>query len=72
MVSKSTCLVCNGAHLHPGQIQSTGKIHFRPSGAKFLTLKTADVAVQASVCLDCGAIQLSADADKVRDLLRSD
>jgi hypothetical protein len=72
MPRNDRCAVCTGTNLHPGQIQSTGKTYFRPSDAKFLTLKTADIAVHATVCLDCGAIQLSSDPDRVRELLRSD
>jgi hypothetical protein len=54
--------------LEPGSLSATGRIHFRPEGAKFLKLKTANVEVAASLCTDCGNLALTADAEKAKAL----
>lgn len=69
MNAETTCLRCGGANLESGAIRSTGAMHFRPQGAKFLKLKTADVDVEARLCLDCGTISLSCDVQKVKSLI---
>jgi hypothetical protein len=54
--------------MEPGSLGSTGKIHFRPEGAKFLKLKTANVDVAASLCMDCGNVALTGDTEKAKSL----
>jgi ferredoxin-like protein FixX len=49
-------------------MHSTGKLSFRPDDAKFLKLKTANVDVDACLCLDCGSVRLMADTEKVKEL----
>jgi predicted nucleic-acid-binding Zn-ribbon protein len=63
------CPICNSTNVEPGTIRSTGKLHFRPEHAKFLKLKTANSAVKALLCLDCGHISLTSDAEKVKALM---
>jgi hypothetical protein len=41
---------------------------FRPEDARFLKLKTANVTVEACLCLDCGSVFLKADPKKVKEL----
>jgi hypothetical protein len=55
--------------MESGSLGSTGKIHFRPEGAKFLKLKTANVDVAASLCMDCGHVALAGDKEKVQALM---
>ncbi len=62
------CYRCGGERLEPGQMQSTGKIYFRPENAKFLTMKSANIPVNANICLDCGAIELVAEVEKAQML----
>ncbi len=62
------CPICNSTNLAPGVIRSTGQLHFRPEHAKFLKLKTANTEVKAHLCLDCGHISLTSDAEKVKAL----
>jgi predicted nucleic-acid-binding Zn-ribbon protein len=31
------CPICNSTNVEPGVIRSTGKLHFRPTHAKFLS-----------------------------------
>jgi predicted nucleic-acid-binding Zn-ribbon protein len=54
MNTLQTCPNCNSTNMESGTLGSTGKIHFRPEDAKFLKLKTANVDVAASLCMDCG------------------
>lgn len=62
------CPSCQSENLEPGEIQSTGKIYFKPANTKFLTLKTSNVQVKANICLDCGNIMLIGDIEKTKDL----
>jgi hypothetical protein len=55
--------------MESGTLGSTGKIHFRPEGVKFLKLKTANVDVAASLCMDCGHVTLVGDKEKVQALM---
>jgi len=63
------CSICNSTNMEPGTILSTGKLHFRPEHARFLKLKTANVEVTAHLCLDCGHISLTGDAERVKGLV---
>jgi len=62
------CPNCNSTNMEPGTLGSTGKIHFRPEDAKFLKLKTANVDVAASLCMDCGYLVLTGDTEKTKAL----
>lgn len=63
------CLRCGTPHLEPGAIQSTGRLYFRPANSRFWTFKTADVPVQANLCLECGALELVGDMKKAEALI---
>jgi hypothetical protein len=52
-----------------GTINATGRVHFRPGDAKFLKLETANVDVEALVCMDCGHLALTADTAKLKSLI---
>ena len=64
----TTCPSCNSTNVTAGTLHSTGRVTFRPQDAKFLKLKTANVEVDACLCLDCGRVSLKADARKAREL----
>lgn len=66
-----TCVYCGSNQLADGSVQSTGVVHFRPVGAKFLSFRTADVAVQSRMCLQCGAIHMRGDVEKLREIRTS-
>jgi hypothetical protein len=63
------CIRCGGTRLEPGAIQSTGRIYFRPVNSSFWSLRTADVPVEANVCLDCGTVEMVAEVKKVEALV---
>lgn len=68
MSTREQCPYCGGDNLQPGGIQSTGKLYFRPSNAKFFTFETGDVSIRAELCMDCGAIGLVGDVRKAGSL----
>ena len=63
------CPICSSTKLESGSILSTGRLYFRPERARFLKLKTANTEVKAHLCLDCGHIALTGDAEKVKGLV---
>lgn len=67
-MSEHTCPSCGSSGLVKGALQSTGAIRFRPMNARFLTFRTADIAVQAAMCPGCGAIALHGDVEKMEHL----
>jgi ribosomal protein S27AE len=69
MSYENKCARCGGINLEPGHLHTTGRVHFRPSHAKFLTLHTADVELKAEVCTDCGHVQMVADTKKLATIL---
>jgi hypothetical protein len=71
MPTEKKCLRCGGTQLQPGKIKSTGKIWFKPEKTKFLTLKTSNVDMHASLCLDCGTIDLAGDPGKAKALTKA-
>jgi predicted nucleic-acid-binding Zn-ribbon protein len=68
MNKQQICPNCNSTNMESGTISSTGKIHFHPEGAKFFKLKTANVDVAASLCMDCGHLALTGDTEKTKAL----
>lgn len=68
MTQSCKCLCCNSTHTAKGSLQATGTTSFRPDDAKFFKLSTANVEIHAYLCLDCGAVSLMADAEKVKGL----
>lgn len=68
MAIEKKCLRCGSPRLEPGLLQGPNSVCFRPENAKFMTLQTGDVSVGASICLDCGLIELSGDFQKAESL----
>ncbi|HKQ46574.1 MAG TPA: hypothetical protein VJZ71_00720 [Phycisphaerae bacterium] len=64
-MSFSTCPYCKAAGLIEGTLQSTGTLHFRPGGVKFLTFRTADIGVSSFMCPDCGGITIKGNTQKL-------
>ena len=70
MTEKTKCIRCGSTQLASGWAQSTGKMYFRPDKVNFFALKTADLAVTAAMCLDCGTIELVGDINKAQSLIK--
>ncbi len=70
-MSQDACPSCGKPALVRGALQSTGSVRFRPFQAKFLTFRTADIAIQAHMCASCGCVVLLGDAHKLEQLKSS-
>jgi predicted nucleic-acid-binding Zn-ribbon protein len=68
MDSSVKCLNCGGTEMASGSLHSTGRTHFRPSDAKFLKLKTANIELLANMCLNCGSVNLVGDVEKAKQV----
>ena len=62
------CPSCEQNKLVQGTIESSGKVHFRPVTAKFLSLRTAYVKVRAHMCASCGFIAMVGDTEKLQHI----
>lgn len=51
-----------------GALYSPGRSSFRPDGAKFFTMETGDVMTKATMCRECGLVQMTGDVNKLRRL----
>jgi hypothetical protein len=69
MTEENKCSRCGGTNLTPGFVQSTGKVAFHATDAKFLALGTTRIPVEANMCLDCGCVELVGDVQKARSLV---
>ena len=68
MTAKKTCLQCGSSSIEPGRVQSTGRLYFRLTNPRIITVHTADIPVRARMCLGCCAIDLGGEVDKARKL----
>ena len=64
MKTDRKCLKCDSASLVPGALNSG---YFQPDNTKFLTLNP-NVRIRATICTDCGYIELNGDLKKARAL----
>ena len=64
-----TCYRCGG-EMAAGALFSAVRTSFRPQDSKFLTLATGDVMTKATMCRDCGVIEIIGDVNKLRHLTR--
>lgn len=68
MQQATKCYRCGDENLQPGMLSSTGRVSFRPDHARFMVWHTADVEVEAAICMKCGATSLTGDVEKMRAL----
>src|SRR3954462_9414001 len=59
------CPACGGSNLQAGKLSDFDRTKFTPNNRRSMWL-CCRVPVVATSCLDCGAIVLSADPDKLR------
>jgi predicted nucleic-acid-binding Zn-ribbon protein len=70
MSNEKKCTKCGGTDLTSGEFQSTGKIYFRPKGAKLASILTSGLPVEAEACLNCGHLELVVDPVKANALIK--
>jgi hypothetical protein len=62
------CGRCGGETMSGGALYSPVRSSFRPQDSKFMTLQTGDVMTKATMCRQCGLIELTGDVSKLRRL----
>ena len=65
----ATCYRCKkGETIVLGALYSGMRTSFRPQDSKFLTLETGDVMTKATMCRNCGAVEIIGDVNKLKRL----
>ena len=64
----AACYRCKGEMIVLGALYSAVRTAFRPQESKFLTLETGDVMTKATMCRNCGAVEIIGDVNKLRRL----
>jgi hypothetical protein len=62
------CSRCGGETVSGGALYAPVRSSFRPQDSRFMTLQTGDVMTKATMCRDCGLIELTGDVSKLRRL----
>jgi ribosomal protein S27AE len=62
------CGRCGSNMVAEGAMHGPRRTSFRPEAARFLTLETGDIMTKATMCRDCGLIEITGDVDKLRRL----
>ena len=65
MAVEMKCLKCGSVSLESGALNTA---YFQPDNTKFLTLNP-NVRIRATICMDCGYIELNGDLNKAKDLM---
>ena len=47
-----------------------GRVFFKLLNAPFFSLLSTNVNIEATICLDCGNIQLTGDVGRAREILK--
>ena len=64
----ATCYRCKSDMVIIGALYSGIRTSFRPADSKFLTLETGDVMTKATMCRNCGLVEILGDVNKLRRL----
>jgi len=62
------CYRCKSDMVIVGALYSGMRTSFRPQDSKFLTLETGDVMTKATMCRNCGVVEIMGDVNKLRRL----
>lgn len=65
------CLRCGSENTTPANFEPTGKTGSLSDTARLVTVMTTGVLVNATLCLDCGHIEMSVNPDKARALSKA-
>jgi hypothetical protein len=66
------CLRCQGTDLKPGTLSGPflPVSLFRPEGAGWASYKKHSFCVRATICLDCGFVQISGDPEEAKAVIK--
>jgi hypothetical protein len=70
-VTSPKCARCGSLSLAAGALHGFVRASFRPEGTKFLTLETSDVMTKATMCRECGLVEITGDVRKLERLTNS-
>ncbi len=62
------CRGCGSESLAAGHLEGLGRLSFRAKDTKFLTLETSQIMTQATMCRECGLIEVVGDVRKLERL----
>jgi len=68
MNMEKKCLRCGSENLTPANFESSSKIDSRSESARLVSVLTTGVIVNATLCLDCGHIDMAVNPSKVKAL----
>jgi ribosomal protein S27AE len=64
----SKCLRCGSELLADGALYGPSRLALRPEDAKFLTMEIGHVMTKATMCRECGFVEIVGDVQKLRRL----
>ena len=64
----TNCHRCGGETVSGGALYSPVRTAFRPQDSRFLTMQTGDVMTKATMCRECGLIEIIGDVTKLKRL----
>ena len=64
----TNCHRCGGETISGGALYSPVRTSFRPQDSRFLTMQTGDVMTKATMCRECGLIEITGDVTKLKRL----
>ena len=59
------CARCGSESLTSGALRGPTRMSFRPEAARFLTVETGDVMTKATMCRQCGLVEITGDVKKL-------
>ena len=62
------CARCGSESIAAGALYGPRRASFRPEGSRFLTFETGDVMTRATMCRECGLVEITGDVGKLRRL----
>ena len=69
---RNECLWCESRRMADGNLTSTGRVYFKAAKTRFWTFQENMVELKARVCVECGYVDLYADTNKLKKLVRDD
>jgi len=71
MISRN-CPRCGGEDKIPGALRGmVGGVSFLPKSTRFMTLETSTIPTVATMCSQCGLVEITGDVEKLSALVGS-
>ena len=69
---RTECLWCESTRMADGHLSTTGLVYFKADKTKFWVFAENMVELKARVCVECGYVDLYADTEKLKRLVKND